>query len=616
VLAYLASKEQFLKDAPTIEDIVERAVQKNLGMRVSESEKRSWQNSLGNAMSNAMRAPSIPDNAIVAIEYKLNFGKFRVDFLIAGMNSERKESLLIIELKQWTDIQFSDANDHVRTIFRGTLQDTPHPSYQASSYKHLLQSRNEYIYTTRMEVSACAYLHNCRTSRVVSDPRFSEIILNAPIFLFGQVNDLQDLVKSKISEGAEIDLMRRVDSSAMRPSKQLADVLGPMLEGNAEFVLIDDQKTIFEKILLASRTIPKNKKKVVIVKGGPGTGKSVIAINALAKLSGLRLNCLYVTPNAAPRDVFKWKLRGVVSGFKVNELFSGSAVFTEIRKNTYDVLLVDEAHRLKLRSQYSKNGVNQIAEIINSTQISVFFIDESQKVTWQDIGEISAIKTFAIEVGAEIEELELTSQFRCGGSDGYVDWLDNALGVRVEVDHNFDRESFDFKIVESPKRLHEIIREKNQSNNKSRVVAGYCWDWVSKKDRTKTDIRFPEFDFEADWNLSKHGGAYLVEDSIEQIGCIHTCQGLELDYVGVIIGPDLVVTEGELVTNPLARAKTDQSLKGYKKEFKENPALASAKADEIIRNTYRTLMTRGMKGCYVYFTDQATADYFRELLPA
>ena len=616
MLAYLSTKEQFLKDAPTIEDIVETAVRENLHMRVGEREKDSWKNSLGNAMSNAMRPSSIPDDAIVAIEYKLNFGKYRVDFLIAGMNSQREESLLIIELKQWTDIQFSDANDLVKTFFQGTLQDTPHPSYQALGYKHLLQSRNEYIYSKKMEVSACAYLHNCRDSAVVCDPRFSELILNAPIFLFGQVNDLQDFVKSKISEGAEIEMMRRVDSSAMRPSKQLADVLGSMLEGNAEYVLIDDQKTIFEKILLSHQSMPKGKKKVVIVKGGPGTGKSVIAINALSKFSELRLNCLYVTPNAAPRDVFKWKLRGVMKGFEINELFSGSAVFTEIRKNTYDVLLVDEAHRLKLRSQYSKNGVNQISEIINSTQISVFFIDESQKVTWQDIGEISAIKAFAVEAGAEIEELELISQFRCGGSDGYVDWLDNALGVRVEVDHNFDRESFDFKIVESPNLLHEIIRDKNRSNNKSRVVAGYCWDWVSKKDRTKADIQFPEFDFEADWNLSEHGGAYLVADSIEQIGCIHTCQGLELDYVGVIIGPDLVVSEGELLTNPLARAKTDQSLKGYKKEFKENPALASAKADEIIRNTYRTLMTRGMKGCYVYFTDQATADYFKELLPA
>jgi len=189
--------------------------------------------------------------------------------------------------------------------------------------------------------------------------------------------------------------------------------------------------------------------------------------------------------------------------------------------------------------------------------------------------------------------------------------------VRIETDSYFSPGKFDFKIVNSPTELHDLIKEKNKINNKSRVVAGYCWDWVSRNDKNQPDIKFPEFNFEADWNLTAHGGKWIIhEESVKEIGCIHTCQGLELDYVGVIVGPDLAISSGELITDPAARAKSDKSLNGYKKALGIDPIAANEKADEIIRNTYRTLMTRGMKGCYVYFTDQVTANYFKELLPA
>ena len=269
------------------------------------------------------------------------------------------------------------------------------------------------------------------------------------------------------------------------------------------------------------------------------------------------------------------------------------------------------------RAVDSQGGVNQIQEIIEASRTSVFFIDEAQKVTWKDIGEIASIEKFALAAGAEVEYLELTSQFRCGGSDDYMVWLDNALGVRLETDSYFSPGKFDFKIVDSPTELHELIKVKNQVNNKSRVVAGYCWEWVSRNDKSLSDIKFPKFRFEADWNLTEYGMNWIIDpDSVDEIGCIHTCQGLELDYVGVIIGPDLVVVGDHLVTDPLARAKSDKSLAGYKKNLKIDAATANAKADEIIRNTYRTLMSRGMKGCYVYFSDEATASYFKDLLPS
>ena len=617
MLAYLASKEQFLKDAPTIDDIVAAQVKKNLNISVGHSETQSWRNSLGNAMFHVMSDSSIPNDSTVAVEYRLNGRKFRIDFLIAGRDSSGKESMVIVELKQWEDISLSALDGHVRTFLGGAQRDQPHPSYQAWSYAYHLRMFNEYVYSNDLQIAACAYLHNCKTKEVVGDERYQSDTVKAPVFIKGEIDPLRELIKTRINQGVGEDMLRRVDASPIRPSKQLAEAVGSMLEGLEEFVLLDDQKTVLEKIVSTATEAMVDQKQVIIVKGGPGTGKSVISINALSRLSSLRMNARYITPNAAPRTVFESKLKGVMSSGVIHDLFSGSGSYVGVKSDSFDVLIVDEAHRLKLRTQYAKGGLNQIKEIIEAARTSVFFIDEAQKVTWKDIGEINSIERFAAEAGAQVQYLELTSQFRCSGSDDYMVWLDNALGVKIDNESYFSSERFDFRIVDSPNELHDLIKEKNRENNKSRVVAGYCWDWVSKKNPNELDIKFPEFGFAAEWNLDRVNQAWIIHpDSVKEIGCIHTCQGLELDYVGVIVGPDLVFETGELIAVPEARAKTDKSLHGYKKEMKENPVLASQKADEIIRNTYRTLMSRGMKGCYVYFTDHATSEYFKQLLPS
>ena len=617
MLAYLATKEKFLDDAPTIDDIVASEVKKYLGISVGPSETASWRNSLGNAMFHVMADSDIPSDASVAVEYRLNGRKFRIDFLIAGHDSLGNESIVIVELKQWEEVSFSGLEGHVNTFLGGNYRDVIHPSYQAWSYAFHLANYNEYVYTQQLGVMSCSYLHNCKNKDVVTDSRYQDHIEKAPVFIKGDVANLQSMIKGKICKGGDSEILKRIDASPIRPSKQLAEAVGSMLEGIEEFVLLDDQKTVLEKIIATSTKAQVEEKQVIVIKGGPGTGKSVISINALARLSGLRMNARYITPNQAPRTVFEKKLKSVLSNGEIHDLFSGSGSYVGVQKDSYDTLIVDEAHRLKLRTQYAKGGINQIKEIIDAARTAVFFIDEAQKVTWKDIGEIASIERFAAEAGAQVQHLELTSQFRCSGSDDYMVWLDDALGIKLDNESYFSPSRFDFRIVDSPIELQTLIEDRNKENNKSRMVAGYCWDWVSKKrNSSDLDIQFPEFGFQAKWNLDTPNDAWIIRvDSVKEVGCIHTCQGLELDYVGVIIGPDLVFESGELLTIPAARAKTDKSLNGYKKEMKENPILASEKADEIIRNTYRTLMTRGMKGCYVYFTDNSTAEYFRQRLP-
>ena len=614
MLAYVATKNQFLDDAATIEDIVREQVRQKLNIRVGESEYRAWRNSLGNAMSHVMRSNLIPDDVGVAIEYRLDLGKKRIDFMLSGKDSSGKPSLFIIELKQWEKVDESPTRDHVKTYLGGAIREELHPSYQAWSYQSRLESFNEFIYETGVSLNSCSYLHNCPTNNVVGSSRYEEILSRSPVFVKGQVSELTEKIGSHISLGGGIDTLEKIDASPIRPSARLADAVGNMLKGIEEFVLLDEQKTIYEKILEAASKSQKGKKQVIIVDGGPGTGKSVISINALSTLTRDRLNARYVTANGAPRDVFKAKLSDQLKSDAFKQLFSGSGSFHSSESNSYDVLIADEAHRLTAKSGFYKNeGENQIKEIIDVAKTSIFFIDEAQKVTWADIGEVDSIRVFAAEAGAEIQEFKLTTQFRCNGSDDYLGWLEQFLEVRPRDGQLFSSNSFDFQVFDSAEELHEEIRSLNKLNGKSRMVAGYCWNWVSKSDFNLKDIRIGSY--EARWNLQKYDDSWIINpNSVEDVGCIHTCQGLEVDYIGVIIGDDLRYVDGKLITDPSARARTDKSLSGFKKALSEDEDSALNKADEIIRNTYRTLMSRGMKGCYIYCTDKKTSEYFKKAL--
>jgi hypothetical protein len=259
---------------------------------------------------------------------------------------------------------------------------------------------NQYIYETPVEISSCAYLHNASDDQVINDSRYEEALRNTPVFIHGEKDQVVDLIVNNITEGGGLDLLRRVDASPTRPSLQLADAISKMLQGKEAFVLIDDQKTVLETIVHRAFKGLEGKKQVIIVNGGPGTGKSVVAINVLSRLMGQRMNARYVTPNAAPRAVFEVKLKDSFKGGQIRELFSGSGSYTGLDSGEFDILIVDEAHRLKLRTQYSKGGDNQIREVIYAAKTSVFFLDEAQKVTWKDIGEEFEIEKFAKSMGA------------------------------------------------------------------------------------------------------------------------------------------------------------------------------------------------------------------------
>jgi len=616
MIIYQSSKQSFIEavQGDVIDQLIISFYFKATGKHVGQSEQESWRKSM-RYMRDVLRDEEIPADAGVSIEYQIPQTSKRIDFILTGQDENKTDFALLIELKQWSEVKLSDKDGIVVTSFFGEVS---HPSYQAWSYAALLQGFNETVYEENIQLRPCAYLHNYISDNVIKNEFYAEYIKKAPVFLEGDAEKekLQAFIKRFVKFGDRTKLMYRIDSGRIKPSKSLADSLVKMLKGNQEFVMIDDQKVVYETALALAKQSSEKNKNVLLVQGGPGTGKSVVAVNLLVALTKLGLVAKYVTKNAAPRSVYESMLSGTMRKSEITNLFSGSGSYIDADKNIFDALIVDEAHRLNKKSGMMRNlGENQIKEIIEASKFSVFFIDEDQKVTWHDIGERGEIAKWASRSNAKVEVLELSSQFRCNGSDGYLAWLDNILQVRDTANIYFDQKEYNFQVVDSPTVLRDLIFEKNKIRNKARLVAGYCWDWVSKKNKKLMDIIIPEFHFAMQWNLSSVGNLWILDpDSVSEVGCIHTCQGLEMDYVGVIIGPDLVVRDGKIITDPNERAKTDKSLFGYKKAFASDPEIASKKAEAIIKNTYRTLLTRGMKGCYVYCTDKETQEYFKAAL--
>ena len=614
MIVYQSTKDNFLNDVSNnnIEDLVLDRVKNVLKIRVGNNEINSWKNSL-REMYFILEDKLIPGDSGVAIEYRIPQTSKRIDFIITGQDDEKTEQVMLVELKQWSKVQLTEKDAIVVTRFQQGLSEENHPSYQAWSYASLINNFNQTVYEENIHLNPCAYMHNYIDDGIVTNKFYADYIEKAPVFLKNDKEKLREFIKKYIKHGDKKNTMYRIDSGKIKPSKGLADSLSSMLKGNQEFVMIDDQKIVYETALSIAKKSTESQNNVLIIDGGPGTGKSVIAINLLVALTKLGLIAQYVTKNSAPRDVYESMLTGHFKKSEISNMFNGSGAFTETEVNTFDVLIVDEAHRLNEKSGMFKNkGENQIKEIINSAKFSIFFIDEDQKVTWSDIGEKEEITKWANSLGAKVHSMELASQFRCNGSDGYLAWLDNILGIRETANTILKHEDYDFRILSTPNELRDLIFEKNKIKNKARLVAGYCWDWVSKKNISLKDITFPEFNFEMKWNLATDGNLWIRKpESVSEVGCIHTCQGLDLDYVGVIVGLDFVIRDGKVITDPSKRAKTDASLKGFKKDSATDPVAVQKKADSIIKNTYRTLMTRGMKGCYIYFIDKETEEFFK-----
>lgn len=589
-----------------LEELSKKGVRHN-----NPSEVRSWENSLLH-MKNVLDVDDIAKDIHVAIEYNIPNTSKRVDFIISGLDEDDNPNIVIVELKQWEKAERTSRKDLVTTYVGGGIRAVTHPSYQAYSYAKTIENYNSYVTMNKINLLPSAFLHNYNEEyrEEIDNNLYKHIIKEAPLFLRRDVIKLRAFIKRYINKTDNGKLLYEIDHGKIKPSKSLQDAIGSMLKGNTEFYMIDEQKVAFETIRrLVEKSLETGQKYTVIVEGGPGTGKSVIAINLLAEFRDKLVN--YVTKNAAPRNVFFSMLRQ--ENYKLNyirNLFKGSGSYINSRKNEFDLLIVDEAHRLNQKSGLFGNmGENQIKEIINASKVSVFFIDEDQIVTTKDFGSVEEIKKQAEKLGSKLffgEEYNLVSQFRCNGSDGYLAYLDDVLQIRETANYDGFDMDYDFRVYDDLIQMKNDLKELDKINNKARMVAGYTYQWVTKSNPNADIYDIELGDFKAKWNFNNTNTWAIDETSFDQVGCIHTSQGLEFDYIGVIIGQDLFYKNNQVQTDFNKRARSDASLRGTKTT--KNYALA----DRIIRNTYKTLMSRGQKGCYVYCEDKNLSNYLKE----
>lgn len=612
-IIYSKTKREFIDDVSS--GLMLNSFVRETGPMFGKSQMDAIRNSM-NYMDRVIKDPEIPDDVGIAIEYKIPSSSRRIDFIITGKNESKNPIAVLVELKQWSSAEITEMDGVIKTFVGGAKREVEHPSYQVWSYATFIKDFNESVEEKNITLEPCAYLHNYQKDNVIENDFYKFYVDKAPIFYQTDQQKLQNFIKNFVKYGDNRETLYLIENGRIRPSKGLADCLASMLKDNKkEFTLIDDQKLVYEKALELARKSTELNKNVYIVEGGPGTGKSVVAINLLSELTSKGGNVRYVTKNSAPRKVFEVKLSGVFTPTRIRNFFSGSGSFYDKERNSFSTLIVDESHRLNLKSGMYKKGENQIKEIINASNFSIFFIDENQRIDTGDIGRKEHIREIANELNANIYEAELPSQFRCNGSDGYLSWVDHVLQIKETANETLASIDFDydFRVMDNPGQIHKKIIEKNTSDKKSRMVAGYCWKWISQNNPNLKDIVIDNYS--ATWNLKEHGQAWLVHPkSITEVGCIHTCQGLDLEHVGVIIGPDLIVRNGKIITDGTKRASTDRSLWGLTQQIRNGESNALATADMIIKNTYRTLMTRGMKGCYIYCTDSETQQYFKKRL--
>lgn len=446
------------------------------GRRVSNSERTSWTNSL-RFMETALRVAMIPDDGGVLIEYNIPSTSKRIDFIVSGHDEKDHANFVIVELKQWEKAEATDKEDLVVAFTGGNFREVAHPSYQAFSYKKYLMDMNEAIYSSHLNPFSCAYMHNFprRNPEPMLSPQYMDIIEDTPIFFTEDTEKLEQFLRKYVGKGRGRETLYQIENGKIKPSRKFVEYVSSMFEGNEVYTLLDEQKVAHANIIrYASMATEKT---TIIVNGGPGTGKSVVAMNAFVDLLQSGKNIKFVAPNASFRttivDILAKNKKHSVK--RLNAIFSGSGSFVDAYPNEFDVLVVDEAHRLKKQGAYMYRGISQVEDVIKASLVNVFFIDDNQRIRPDDEGTVEAIKIAAARHGAHIIEVELLAQFRCAGAEGFLNWVDHNLQIQETANFDgWDGDAFEFAIVDDPHMLADLIAEKRTAGLHARLLAGFA----------------------------------------------------------------------------------------------------------------------------------------------
>jgi DUF2075 family protein len=462
-----------------------------------------------------------------------------------------------------------------------------------------------------------AFLHNWLNPR----NRAIDVVYPGDVsmlFLGSERAELKKFIVDRISQENTEEFTDDFLKSKIAPTKQLLAVAAEEIRNREQFNLLDEQQVAYSLVMKAVRDAEiANTKTAVIITGGPGSGKSVIALSLLGELSRRGKTCLHATGSRAFRNSLR-KVAGSRAP-QVQKLFSYFNSFITSDINSLDVIICDEAHRIRETSanRYTKaelrTGTPQLHELLNVARVPVFLLDTNQVVRKGETGTPEYIESEAQKLGLKTIHVDLDGQFRCGGSRLYENWIAGMLNLEGSKHFPWDEDpNFIVQVVNSPQEMEFLLKRKNEEGYKARITAGYCWTW----NNPGTDGKLPNDvvigDWSKPWNVKSNSGVggYLSGElwaidpkGFDQIGCVYTVQGFEYDWNGVILGPDLVWRTDKWVAIPTG--SKDPAMRGVE----------PSNYERLIKNTYKVLLTRGLVGTYLYSVDRETQAHLESIVP-
>jgi uncharacterized protein len=582
------------------------------GHQPGSSEQRSWAASLPVLAQDLVDADL--GDVEMLVEYQLPLTSLRADVVLAGRHPvSQAVSYVVVELKQWTSAGVFDGDPELCVPAGPPGRVVLNPIAQVRRYCEFLVDFVGSLQDLPDAVAGVAYLHNAAEAHVSSLHDLPADI-KGQLFTASSRGALLDLLRSRIAPypSAADQLL----SSKIGPSKQLMALAAEEIKNRESFVLLDAQQVAYRLVLNAVRRSEQaDHKEVIIIVGGPGSGKSVIALSVLGELYRNGYQALHATGSKS----FTTTLRKVAGKgtTRVQKLFQYFNSFTNASRNDLKVLICDEAHRIRETSnnRYTpaakRSTRPQVEELINAARVPVFLLDEHQVVRPGELGTVAQIEAMAEAKNLRVRHVDLNGQFRCGGSRKYEEWVLNLLGLEAKPVEWKSDGRFELRVVGSPNELEAFLRSKADQGYKARMTAGFCWPWSDAKPEHGLDDDVVIGDWRRPWNVKGDRAVNGAPPSqlwatdpagFDQIGCIYTAQGFEYDWNGVIFGPDMVWRGNSWVTDRTA-SKDTVVARAEESDY-----------DRLIRNTYKVLLTRGMVGTVLYSTDSETREKLRELV--
>ena len=591
------------------------AMSYSMGCRPSAAETRSWERSLPVVAADLKDAGL--DGVEMLIEYRLPLTSKRADIVLAGISRATGDpTYLVLELKQWTEASIYEGNPSLVSV-AGYQRSVSHPLDQVGGYVDYLTDLNGAV--AAGQVRGVAYLHNA-TEMGIHDLRSYSVDGNR-LFTGEQRGALRDYLADVFAPTSGAEAADSLLAGRVAPSKQLLKLAADEVQRREMFVLLDEQRDAYHHVLHAvNKARRSNTKTAVVIAGGPGSGKSVIALSLMGELARQGRSVIHATGSRS----FTTTLRKVAGARapRVQKAFQYFNSFMDAEPNELDCLILDEAHRIRETSvnRWTKASLRtdrpQIDELLAASRTPVFLLDQDQVVRPGELGTVADIEAAARAHGMEVEHIDLDAQFRCGGSLEYVQWVQRLLGLADgDVGVWSGDEDFEVRLAESPQEMEDWLASRLAKGYNARMAAGYCWRWSDPRPDGSLVPDVQIGDWGRPWNLKGDrsvGGAPAAAlwatdpAGFGQVGCVYTAQGFEYDYAGVIIGPDLVWRDGRW--RSVREANRDP-------DFKNRARVHHDEFDRLVRNVYKVLLTRGLRGVSIYSTDPATREHLRSLVP-